>query len=167
LPTANGETTTRVFIGLGANLGDRHANIEAALSRLAAHPGIELVRCTEAIETPPWGIEDQPAFLNAVAEVRTILQPEELLRDLKDMERELGRTPGPRWGPRAIDLDILLFGERVIDEPSLVVPHPELASRPFVLSQLIELDDGLVHPRLRRRLASFLMGKSIKNTKNK
>jgi 2-amino-4-hydroxy-6-hydroxymethyldihydropteridine diphosphokinase len=148
----------RAFIGLGSNVGDRRAQIEAALAAMAAHPRIELVRCTELIETAPWGVEDQPAFLNAVAEVRTILNPKELLQSLKCMERELGRTPGRRWGPREIDLDILLFGDRVIDDPQLTVPHPGLTARPFVLAQLIALDARLVHPRLGRLLTSIAAG---------
>ena len=149
------DAPTRAFVGLGANLGDRRAAIEAALSRIAAHPGIELVRRTALIETPPWGVEDQPPFLNAVAELRTTLEPPELLEALKRMERDLGRTPTRRWGPREIDLDILLFGDRVIDTPSLVVPHPHLGERPFVLAQLVELDPELVHPRSGHRLRSF------------
>jgi 2-amino-4-hydroxy-6-hydroxymethyldihydropteridine diphosphokinase len=146
---------TRAFIGLGANLGDRRGAIEAALSRLAVSPGIEVVRRTDLIETAPWGVEEQPAFLNAVAELRTTLEPLELLRCLKRLEAELGRVPGPRWGPREIDLDILLFGESVIDEPALVVPHPALTARPFVLAQLLELDPELRHPRLGVALASI------------
>jgi 2-amino-4-hydroxy-6-hydroxymethyldihydropteridine diphosphokinase len=141
-------TPTRAFVGLGANLGDRRANIEAALAAVAATPGLALVRCTELIETPPWGVTDQPRFLNAVAEVRTTLEPMEMLRALKRIERELGRTESRRWGPREIDLDILLFGDRVIDDPALVVPHPHLTERPFVLAQLVALDASLVHPRL-------------------
>jgi len=145
----------RAFIGLGANLGDRRARIEAALEVMAAHPRISLVRRTELIETAPWGVVDQPPFLNAVAEIRTTLPPLALLRALKRMERDLGRTRSRRWGPREIDLDILLYGERVIDDPSLVVPHPHLSGRPFVLSQLVALDPGLVHPRLGCLLSSI------------
>jgi 2-amino-4-hydroxy-6-hydroxymethyldihydropteridine diphosphokinase len=146
---------TRAFIGLGANVGDRRSRIEAALALVAEHPRIALVRCTELIETPPWGVKDQPPFLNAVAEVRTTLEPLEMLQTLKRMERELGRTQTLRWGPREIDLDILLFGESVIDDPSLVVPHPHLTERPFVLSQLVALDASLVHPRLGRLLSAI------------
>jgi 2-amino-4-hydroxy-6-hydroxymethyldihydropteridine diphosphokinase len=149
---------TRAFIGLGANVGDRRANIEAAIAAMSAHPRIEVVRCTALAETAPWGVADQPAFLNAVAEVRTTLDPVELLQSLKCMERELGRTPGPRWGPREIDLDILLYGDSVIDDPLLTIPHPELAARPFVLAQLIELDARLVHPRHGRLLTSIAAG---------
>ncbi|MCK9459437.1 MAG: 2-amino-4-hydroxy-6-hydroxymethyldihydropteridine diphosphokinase [Proteobacteria bacterium] len=149
------DASTRAFVGLGANLGDRRATIEAALSRLAAQPGISLVRRTALVETPPWGVEDQPPFLNAVAELRTTLEPLALLESLQRLERELGRRPTRRWGPREIDLDILLFGDRVVDAPTLVVPHPHLTDRPFVLSQLLALDPSLVHPRSGQRLSSF------------
>jgi len=143
----------RAFVGLGANLGDRRAAIESALARLAAWPGIELVRRTALIETAPWGVERQPPFLNAVAELRTALAPLDLLAACKRLERELGRTPGPRWGPREIDLDLLLFGDMVVDRPPLLeVPHPRLAERPFVVAQLLELDPSLVHPRTGQRL---------------
>ena len=150
------DAATRVFIGLGSNVGDRAAHVEAALARLAAHAGIALVRTTELIETAPWGDIDQGAFFNAVAEVRTTMEPLELLHALQRMERELGRTPSRRWGPREIDLDILLFGDRVVDDPHLVVPHPRLTERRFVLDQLLSLDAALVHPRLGVHLSSFI-----------
>lgn len=149
------EPAERVFVGLGSNLGDRAAHIEAACARLRDHPAIELVRRTELAETAPWGVEDQPAFLNAVAELRTTLAPEELLRALQRIERDLGRTPSRRWGPREIDLDILLFGDRVVEGPQLVVPHPRLTERRFVLDQLLDLDPGLAHPRTGEPLSSF------------
>jgi 2-amino-4-hydroxy-6-hydroxymethyldihydropteridine diphosphokinase len=136
----------RAFVGLGANLGDRRASIVAALSRLDREPGVAVVRRTALIETAPWGVADQPPFLNAVAELRTALEPLDLLALLKRIESELGRTAGPRWGPREIDLDILLYGELAIDLPTLSVPHPRIGARPFVLSQLLELDPSLVHP---------------------
>lgn len=149
----------RVFIGLGSNLGDRAARIDRALAWLAAHPALQLVRCSAVVETAPWGIEDQPMFLNAVAEIRTELEPEALLAELKRAERQLGRIdPGRRrWGPREIDLDILLYGERVVDSPDLVVPHPRLSERRFVVSQLVELDPDLVDPRNGAPLASYLL----------
>jgi len=149
------DARARVFIGLGSNVGDREAHIEAACARLRDHPAIELVRRTELSETAPWGDADQPAFLNAVAEARTTLTPEQLLLALQRIERDVGRTPSRRWGPREIDLDILLFGERVVDEPQLVVPHPRLTERRFVLDQLLALDADLVHPRTGRPLSSF------------
>jgi len=146
-----------VYIGLGSNLGDRHRAIEAALARLEGHSSIELIRRTETVETPPWGVADQPPFLNAVAELRTTLAPADLLVVLKQVERDLGRKQGrPRWGPREIDLDILLDGELVMETPDLVVPHPRICERPFVLEQLVQLDDALVHPVHRVPLATYL-----------
>jgi 2-amino-4-hydroxy-6-hydroxymethyldihydropteridine diphosphokinase len=149
----------RVFIGLGSNLGDRAARIDSAFAWLAAHPALQLVRCSEVVETAPWGIEDQPMFLNAVAEIRTELEPEALLAELKRAEGLLGRIDSGRrrWGPREIDLDILLYGERVVESPDLVVPHPRLSERRFVVSQLVELDPDLIDPRNGAPLASYLL----------
>jgi 2-amino-4-hydroxy-6-hydroxymethyldihydropteridine diphosphokinase len=125
---------TRAFVGLGANLGDREAAIRRAADLIGA------TRLSTIIETEPWGYANQPPFLNAVAEVDTPLTARELLTHLLDVERRLGRERvGPRWGPRRIDLDLLLFGDEVIDEPGLEVPHPRMAERAFVLEPLAEL----------------------------
>jgi 2-amino-4-hydroxy-6-hydroxymethyldihydropteridine diphosphokinase len=132
---------TRAYVGLGANLGDREAAILDAAERLGA------VRLSTIRETEPWGYVDQPPFLNAVAEVDTDLSPRELLDRLLGIERSLGRLRlGPRWGPRTIDLDLLLYGDAVVDEPGLVVPHPRLHERLFVLEPLNELDPALKIP---------------------
>ena len=132
---------TRAFVGLGANLGDREATILAAAERLGPH------RLSPIVETEPWGYEDQPRFLNAAAELETDLTPRALLDRLLEIERELGRTrDGPRYGPRAIDLDLLLYGGEVVDEPGLTVPHPRLHERLFVLEPLFALDPGLFVP---------------------
>jgi 2-amino-4-hydroxy-6-hydroxymethyldihydropteridine diphosphokinase len=132
---------TRAFVGLGANLGDREATIRHAGELLGAS------RLSSIRETEPWGYADQPMFLNAVAEVEWGQTPRELLDRLLEVERELGRTrQGPRYGPRTIDLDLLLFGDEVVDEPGLTVPHPRLHERLFVLEPLLELNPGLVVP---------------------
>jgi 2-amino-4-hydroxy-6-hydroxymethyldihydropteridine diphosphokinase len=132
---------TRAYVGLGSNLGDREALIRRA-AELAGAARLSIIR-----ETEPWGLEDQPRFLNAVAEVETDLSPRGLLDRLLEIERELGRTrDGPRYGPRLIDLDLLLFGDEVRDEPGLTLPHPRLHERAFVLEPLAELDPGLVVP---------------------
>jgi 2-amino-4-hydroxy-6-hydroxymethyldihydropteridine diphosphokinase len=148
----------RAFVGLGSNVGDRSAQIERALEWMTAHASIELVSRTELIETPPWGVTDQPMFLNAVVEISTRLEPRELLAELKRCEAMLGRDleRGPRWGPREIDLDILLYGALVIDTPQLTIPHPRLTERTFVLAQLGDLDPGLVHPGSGLLLSSYL-----------
>ena len=134
---------TRVYVGLGANLGNREKSIRDAAAELGAS------RLSAIRETEPWGLTDQPRFLNAVAELETELTPRELLDRLLDVERALGRTrSGPRWGPRTIDLDLLLFGTRRIDEPGLKVPHPRLHERVFVLEPLAELAPDAVVPGL-------------------
>ncbi|MEO8290521.1 MAG: 2-amino-4-hydroxy-6-hydroxymethyldihydropteridine diphosphokinase [Gaiellaceae bacterium] len=137
----------RAYIGLGSNLGDRGGSIAAALERLDEDPlvlqGVSTVRDTE-----PVGVTGQPRFLNAVAAVETDLGARELLECLLAIERGLGRDRSgeERWGPRVIDLDLLLYGSEVIDEPGLTVPHPRLAERRFVLEPLAELDPALRLP---------------------
>jgi pantoate--beta-alanine ligase len=129
-----------VHIGLGANLGDREANLRAALRRLDTLPGVAVEAVSSLRETAPVGGPEQPPYLNGVARLRTSLEPEVLLGLLKALEREAGREPdGPRFGPRPLDLDILLFGERVVDRRELQVPHPRLFERAFVLEPLAEL----------------------------
>ena len=143
---------TLAYVGLGSNLGDREATL------LRAADAIDAVRLSPVIETEPWGYTDQPRFLNAVAELETELSPRELLELLLDVERRLGRTrEGRRYGPRTIDLDLLLYGDEVIDEPGLQVPHPRLEERRFVLEPLAELvpelkipGNGTIHEALAR-----------------
>jgi 2-amino-4-hydroxy-6-hydroxymethyldihydropteridine diphosphokinase len=125
---------TLAYVGLGSNLGDRERLIRDAAELIGAQ------RLSSIIETEPWGYENQPAFLNAAAELDTSLTPRRLLDHLLDVERRLGRERiGHRWGPRTIDLDLLLYGEEVVDEPGLVVPHPRLVEREFALRPLAEL----------------------------
>lgn len=132
---------TLAYVGLGANLGDR----EAAIRRAAALIGAR--RLSSIRETEPWGYAEQPPFLNAVAEVETALAPRAFLDRLLAVERDLGRVrAGPRYGPRTIDLDLLVHGDRVVDEPGLQVPHPRLRERLFVLEPLAELAPGLEIP---------------------
>ena len=132
---------TRAYVGVGANLGDRRATIEAAV---AALPGV--VAVSELRETAPVGVVDQPAFLNGAVALETELSPRDLLETLLEVERSLGRERGERWGPRTIDLDLLLYGGETLDEPGLTVPHPRLHERRFALEPLAELDPGLVVP---------------------
>jgi len=132
---------TLAYVGLGANLGDR----EAAIRRAAELLGAE--RLSTLRETEPWGYADQPRFLNAVAELETEEEPQALLERLLAIERELGRVrEGPRYGPRTIDLDLLLYGELQLDEPGITVPHPRLHERGFVLEPLVELAPELDVP---------------------
>ncbi len=139
------------YVGLGSNLGAREATIEAAIASLASEPTIDVRRRSTLRETVPWGREDQPAFLNGVVELEVTCEPRELLETLLGVERALGRVrDGERWGPRVIDLDLLLFGARVLDEPGLTIPHPHLAERRFVLEPLAELAPELDVPGLGR-----------------
>ena len=139
---------TRSFVGLGANLGDPRGQIERALELLAAEDGVELVAVSTLRETEPVGYENQPAFLNGAAELRTSLSARELLGRLLAIERRLGRVrgEGPRFGPRTIDLDLLLHGDEIVAEPGVVVPHPRLHERRFALEPLAELDPALEIP---------------------
>lgn len=144
----------RAYVGLGANLGDRESTIRRAVDRLRAEPGIEVVAVSSLRESEPVGYTDQPDFLNGAVALETDLGPRELLGRLLAVERELGRErgEGPRFGPRTIDLDLLLYGGEVVDEPGLTVPHPRLAERRFALEPLAELDPELALPDGRRVL---------------
>ena len=141
---------TTAFVGIGSNLGEPESQIAAALEQLAAEDGIELVAVSTLRETEPVGYLDQPSFLNGAAQLETALPPRELLERLLEIESRLGRVrgEGPRFGPRTIDLDLLLYGDETIDEPGLTVPHPRLAERRFALEPLAELAPGLEIPGL-------------------
>lgn len=138
------------YIGLGSNLGDRSAMIAGALERLRPR------RVSAVVETEPWGRPDQPRFLNAVAEIETDLEPADLLGRLQELERGLGRVRREHWGPRAIDLDLLLYGERTVRSESLAVPHPRLHERRFVLEGLAELCPERTVPGLDRTVRQLL-----------
>lgn len=145
----NKETITTAYIGLGANLGDREAAIRRAVDAIDDEPNNSwLLFLSTLRETEPVGFEDQPKFLNGVAMIGTTASARELLDYLLDLELRLGRdrSASPRYGPRTIDLDLLLFGNDVIDEPGLQVPHPRMHERGFVLEPLAELDPGLMVP---------------------
>ena len=138
---------TRAYLGLGANLGDRSAMLRAAVEALRREPDLAVVAVSSVRETEPVDFLDQPRFLNAAAAVDTELPPRELLDRLLAIEGRLGRTrQGPRFGPRTIDLDLLLYGDGHVDEPGLQVPHPRLHERLFALEPLLELDSALVIP---------------------
>jgi 2-amino-4-hydroxy-6-hydroxymethyldihydropteridine diphosphokinase len=141
----------RAFVALGANLGDRAATFEAVIERFERTLDIRLLSASPIYETPPVGPPDQPAYLNAVVELRVWLDPQSLLTRLQRIETELGRDrsqQSERWGPRPIDLDLLLFGERRVELPELSVPHPRLHERAFVLVPLAALAPDLRHPVL-------------------
>jgi 2-amino-4-hydroxy-6-hydroxymethyldihydropteridine diphosphokinase len=138
----------RAYVGLGANLGPREATLLRAVDLIAATPGVEALELSSFVETEPVGVVDQPDFLNGALALETSLSARELLDALLGVERELGRVreDGERWGPRVIDLDLLLYGDEVVDEPGLTVPHPRLHERRFALEPLLELEPGLGIP---------------------
>jgi 2-amino-4-hydroxy-6-hydroxymethyldihydropteridine diphosphokinase len=137
------------FLGIGSNLGDRLANLQAAVDLLGATPGVRVVRSSRVYETAPVG-PAQPDFLNIVVDIETSLDPGQLLAAAAAVERALHRVRGERWGPRTIDVDILTFDERTIDAPDLTVPHPRMHERAFVLVPLLELTEAPMLPGGRR-----------------
>ena len=141
---------TRAYVGLGANVGPREFTLLRAVDLHAEAEGVRMVGVSQLRETEPVGVVDQPPFLNGVVAVDTSLSPHDLLALLLAVERELGRVRGERWGPRTIDLDLLVYGDEVVDEPGLRVPHPRLSERRFALEPLAELAPGLEVPGLGR-----------------
>jgi 2-amino-4-hydroxy-6-hydroxymethyldihydropteridine diphosphokinase len=127
------------FVGLGSNLDDPAAQLQRTIAALARLPGTQLRRASRLYRTPPWGLVEQPEFVNAVAELSTTLGARELLAALQALEREAGRARERRWGPRVLDLDLLLYDELQLDEPGLHLPHPHLHERAFVLVPLAEI----------------------------
>lgn len=136
----------RAYVGLGSNLGDREAMIRLAIDDLARLPETTLVKASSLYDTEPVGEVDQPNFLNAVAALDTALTARQLLWNLQLIEKRLGRVRSQKWGPRTMDLDLLLYGTLVLEEADLKVPHPELLRRSFVLVPLVEIEPMLVHP---------------------
>jgi len=153
----------RAYVGLGSNLGERETMIRLALEQMATLPETALGRVSSLYDTAPVGELDQPNFLNAVAVVETDLTARQLLWNLLLIERRLGRVRSPqaRYGPRTIDLDLLLYGDQVIDEPELAVPHPELERRAFALVPLLEIAGHLQDPLTGRPLSASLSTKLL------
>ncbi len=153
-----------VYIGIGSNLGDRGLNCRRS-AELLMQRGIIITKESSLYETDPWGVKDQPLFLNMAIEIETDLKPGDLLRTLKDIEEEMGRGETFRWGPRIIDLDILLFDELVVDEENLKIPHPYLHRRDFVLDPLCEIAEHVRHPVFKESIGELCQ--RLKLTKNK
>jgi len=142
------------LLALGANLGNRLANLQAALAALP--PAVTVLAQSPVYETPPWGVTDQPAFLNMAVKVETRQTPEELLHYLKTLESTLGRQPSVRYGPRLIDIDILFYDNLIVNLPNLTIPHPRLHERAFVLVPLADLEPAFVHPGLGLPVSALL-----------
>lgn len=145
----------KVFIAIGSNLGDRVENCRKAVELIGKLPSTKVIRESSLYETEPWGYEDQPLFLNGAVEIETSLSPVELLVELKRVEAETGRQETFRWGPRAIDLDIVFYGDDVINEGGLTIPHPRAHERPFVLVPLKEIAPDLIHPVLKKTVSEL------------
>lgn len=145
---------TEIYLGLGTNLGDRRGNLQRAVRGLA--PAVTVTAVSPVYATEPWGIVDQPEFLNLCVGGHTDLAPRLLLDFVKALEAALGRKTTARWGPRVIDIDILFYGDLILDEPGLQIPHPGLAERASVLAPLADITPEWVHPQLGRRVAELL-----------
>jgi 2-amino-4-hydroxy-6-hydroxymethyldihydropteridine diphosphokinase len=143
------------YIGIGSNLGNRQKNCLRAI-KLIEKNGIVIRKLSSMYETEPWGIKDQPHFLNMAIEIETHLNPEELLKILKNIENKIGRRKSYRWGPRSIDLDILLFDNLILKEDNLEIPHPLMHKRNFVLLPLSEIAPDIIHPLLRKKISDLV-----------
>jgi 2-amino-4-hydroxy-6-hydroxymethyldihydropteridine diphosphokinase len=146
----------RCYLGLGSNVDDRIGMIARAVACLSCPGDVVVRRLSSMYETRPWGEERQRDFVNAVVEIDTHLSPKDLLARVKCIERDLGRRPGARWGPRSIDIDILFYGTRLVAEHDLMIPHPYICERAFVLAPLVEIAPDLVHPATGRSVRGYL-----------
>ena len=145
----------KVFIGIGTNLGDRHKNIEDAFKNLQFY-NLKIIKKSPVYETEPYGLREQPNFLNCVVEIETEEPPEELLKNFLKIEEEMGRERKIPWGPRIIDLDILFYENLIINEESLKIPHPDIENRFFVLKPLSDIAPKFIHPIFKKTIKQML-----------
>ncbi len=149
------------YVGIGSNIGNRQANCREAV-RMLVENGLVVLRQSSLIETEPWGITDQPRFINMAVAVETDVAPEQLLVILKNIEKSMGRVEAVRWGPRVIDLDILFYDDLILDTEGLVIPHPHLHERDFVLNPLAEIAPEKIHPLLNKTVEELRLALSLK-----
>ncbi len=147
---------TRVFIGLGSNIGDRKKNLEEAMRLLDTPPDIKVEKGSSLYTTEPIGYVGQDWFLNSVVEISTLLSPMDLLHRCQAIEEQMGRVRIMLWGPRTIDLDILLYGEEIVEDDELIIPHPNMHKRGFVLVPLAEIAPEVIHPKLNKKASELL-----------
>jgi dihydroneopterin aldolase/2-amino-4-hydroxy-6-hydroxymethyldihydropteridine diphosphokinase len=150
------------YIGVGSNIGDKSKNMRRAVDIISKRPDCEVLKVSDFLVTKPYGVTNQPDFLNACIKVSTLLEPLELLRALKGVEAKLGRVKAEKWGPRSIDLDILFYDRLVFSAPELTIPHADLHNRAFVLEPLCALEPSLIHPVRRKTVAGLLKALSKK-----
>ncbi|KAA3658456.1 MAG: 2-amino-4-hydroxy-6-hydroxymethyldihydropteridine diphosphokinase [Chloroflexi bacterium] len=143
-----------IFLGMGTNLGDRQQNLQRAVDGLAA--GMTITAVSQLYETPPWGVDEQPAFFNMCLAANTMQTPDQLLPFIKNLEKKIGRTPTYHWGPRLIDIDILFYNNDIIIEPDLTVPHLHMANRAFVLAPLADIALDFLHPQTGKSVEQML-----------
>jgi len=154
-------TMDKVFISIGSNLGDKIGSCKMALDEIGNFA--EIVGTSSLYETEPVGNEDQPNFINSVAEIRTDLSPHELLGHLNSIEQKLGRVRDEKWGPRTIDLDIIFYNDKEIKDDDLIIPHPRAHLRRFVLEPICEIAPGFIHPELKISVSELL--KNLEDSK--
>ena len=146
-----------VYLALGSNIGDRKKYIRSTIAMLEKIKGIRIMRVSKLYETKPWGYKNQPRFINAAVKIRTELLPMQLLMIIKGIEKKLGRKPQKiKWGPRIIDIDILLYGKQVIKSGRIQIPHPEMHRRIFVLKPLAEIAPRAMHPKFKKTVLRLL-----------
>lgn len=159
--------TSKVFIGFDSNLGDRKRNIERAIEELSLNKDIKVISISRLYETEPVGGPPQGNYLDGAMEIETALSPKALLNVLKEVEKKVGRTPSDlKWGPREIDLDILLYEDLILEEPGILkIPHPFLHLRAFMLDPLCEIAPDTVHPVLKRKVSEILSDLKVSSLK--
>jgi 2-amino-4-hydroxy-6-hydroxymethyldihydropteridine diphosphokinase len=155
---------TKVYVGLGSNLGSKRENLVNAIKTIDTYEGICVIDKSGFYETAPVGGPPQPDYVNCAIELETEFEPQTLLKEFKKIERELGRKPDVRWGPRTIDLDILLYGDRIVSNHDLKIPHERMHERTFVLAPLCEISPNIKHPVLKLNISELLEKLRIENS---